>query len=161
MPQVGTRRRLAKIIQSQINRNPDTIFLDLVISGRYKSGIGRNHVMTQFKTVADRRKLIAEDIAILTHPAVDLPQIASFLDDVYCLGVFEEPKAHTKAAKKHLAALDRTILKLVQDGVLIRSDQSHLSKMIFIVGRIRHDIDSHEYRTRRIMEDMTARAERW
>jgi hypothetical protein len=112
--------------------------------------------MTTLKTVDDRRSLIAQDIDTLN--AADLPQVASFIDDVYALGVYEDPKAHTAAAKKHLAALDRAILKLVQDGVMLSSRQDYLAEMIFTLGRIRRDIHGHEYRARRIFEDMTARA---
>jgi hypothetical protein len=112
-----------------------------------------------FKTCTERRKAIAAVADLLTGRDVDLPAVASFIDDVYCLGCYSDPKAYTAAAKKHVAALDKATLRLVQDGVWLRDRQQHLAAVLFAVGKVRADIEGHEYRARRIIEDMDARGE--
>lgn len=110
-----------------------------------------------FKTSADRRASIVDVVALLTGGDVALPAVASFIEDVYVLGCYSDSKAYTAAAKHHTAALDKATLRLVQDGVTLPSRREYLARMIFEVGQVRADIHGHEYRARRIIEDMNAR----
>lgn len=103
--------------------------------------------------MCERQAKIAQPMAVLSSSAVDLPQAASFIEDVYALGCYSDPKAYNKACRPLLAAIDKVILKLASRGALIASTQPAMAELIFELAQVRSDLYGHKWRADRIVED--------
>jgi hypothetical protein len=93
-----------------------------------------------------------DTLAVLNGTIVNLAAVASFVDDVYRLGLHSDPKAYTQAARKHVAAIDKQIVNLATHIAIFSRTDAHDTQRLIQLASIRNDVEGHRWRADRITE---------
>jgi hypothetical protein len=96
------------------------------------------------------RLSFSDTSATLADPAIRLGAVAQFLDDVFNLGIYADPKAYAHAAKRHVKALDAKIIESATRIADFSMSEEHDTARLLRLAAIRSDVLGHFWRAERI-----------